>query len=841
MLRLAFRTLVARRRRALTTTFAVLLGVTLAASTIALTESLDRSLTERSSAALAGIDVVVGPRQFAEPTVESPPSLPAAVLERVRAVDGVGIAAGQLFSPTWIFDARGRPVGSSLAPDLLASALPARLGAQRYVRGRAPRGDDEAAIDDLAAARAGVGIGDAVRAGVRRYRVAGIVRLGETPYPGGSVLVLTQAAAARAEAKEGRLDRIVVAARRGTTPAQLRDRIARALPRDAEALTAAQVRSRRSDEAGTRLSVVQAGLFTLAGASLFVSAFLIFNTFSITVAQRLRELALLRTLGASRRQVQGVVLAEALGIGIIGSLLGLLGGVASLPLLRAVVKGFDVALPLDDLAMTPNAVALAVALGLGVTVAAAYLPARRASRVSPLEALRVAELPPPERRPVRRALVLLGIGTALLAWALLGDLGLAGWLPGFVGVILVGAALLGSRLVSPIAQLVALPLQLLFGISGRIARRNATRHPRRTAITASSLALGVTIIAFAMVLTTSYERTSVATIDLRHRGQVVVEGFREGATLPAAVEPALRRVPGVAGIGAMSVVQATRVDQELQTRVNGIDPATASRTFRFRWKEGSPRTLDRLGNGDAVVVQGSTSGESDDVGDRVALRTPDGRIVRYRIVGVLADDPNAQLGSLIATRATLRRDFGRDPLLTVAARLAPGAAPADVARAARAAVGARFPVARVLEKTELRQRFIEESKDFRRLVFATLSLAILVSILGIANTISLSIHERTREIGMLRAIGASRRDIRSMIGQEGVVTGLVGGSVGAALGTALGAVLVAPLGADGFLFAFPTLQLAAMVGLTLLAGLAAAFLPARRAAGIGILDAAADA
>jgi putative ABC transport system permease protein len=538
-----------------------------------------------------------------------------------------------------------------------------------------------------------------------------------------------------------------------------------------------------------------------------------------------------------------IVLLEALGVGIIGSLLGLLGGVGALPLLREAIERLDVALPLDDLAMTTDAIALSVAIGVGVTLAAALVPAWRATRIAPLEALRTAKLPPPRRDPVRTALalVLLAAGAALLSWALLGDLGLATLAPGFFGVVLVGAALLGSRLVVPLALLVALPLQLIYGVSGRIARRNATRHPRRTSATAAALAIVVTIVSFAAVLSASYERTSADTVDFRFQGELVVQGFREGVTLPPEVERALADVPGVAHVGEMAVAQGITEAIDGAIDVNGVDPADAAQTYRFRWRDGSQRTLARLGDRDAVVFHDLADELDVDIGDDVEVLTRTGGSARYRVVGVFIDDPNDQVGELITTRAALRRDFGEHRLLNVAATLAPGAAPDEARRHAKQLIETRFPAARVYDKAELRQVFADEAADFQRMILALLSLAIVISVLGVANTISLSIHERTREIAILRALGATRGQVRAIVHQEGMVTSLVGGSVGAALGAALGGVFVASVAGSGFVFAFPVPVIALIVAATLLAGFLAAALPGRRAAEAPMLEAVADA
>jgi putative ABC transport system permease protein len=247
--------------------------------------------------------------------------------------------------------------------------------------------------------------------------------------------------------------------------------------------------------------------------------------------------------------------------------------------------------------MTTDAIASSIAIGLGVTLAAALVPAWRATRISPLEALRSAELPPPPRNPVRTALalVLLASGAALLGWGLLGDLGLGALAPGFLGVLLMGAALLGSRLVVPLAQLVALPLQLVYGVSGRIARRNATRHPRRTSGTAAALAILVTIVSFTAVTSASYERTSAETVDFRFQGELVVQGFQEGVTLPPEVKQALADVPGVARVGEMAVAPGVTEASDGTIDVNGVDPASAAHTYRFRWRNGSQHTLTRLG------------------------------------------------------------------------------------------------------------------------------------------------------------------------------------------------------------------------------------------------------
>ena len=451
---LAIKSLWARKVRALTTTLAVVIGVAFVAGSYILTDTIFAAFNQIFSDSLKGTSVVVTAKNPVEQESGEVPTIAASLLPRIQRTAGVRLAAGAIFTPGGLFNSKDEAIGSKFAPKFISSTLPDGLDSLNYVDGHPPRGPDEASIDKAAAENAGISIGDrfeiAGRPRVRAYRLVGLTKLGEASFGGTSIAQLTLAEAQRITANLGRFDQISVAAQPGVSPGLLKQRIARVMPADVKVETGTENANRDSEQIREKLGFFQTALLVFAGVAIFVGAFLIFNTFSITVAQRVTEFGMLRTFGASRSQILTSVVLEALAIGLLGALLGLLGGFAIAAGLNALFVALGIELPTTGLVLETRTVVVSMVIGIGVTLVASIVPALRSTRVPPLAALQALEMPSSRRRRlayVGLAAVLGLIGATMVLVGLFGSSS-GGTAAGLIGGGAV-AVVLGVSLFSP--------------------------------------------------------------------------------------------------------------------------------------------------------------------------------------------------------------------------------------------------------------------------------------------------------------------------------------------------------------------------------------------------------
>ncbi|MGE5636206.1 MAG: ABC transporter permease [Nocardioidaceae bacterium] len=848
MAKLALRGLMARRLRALLTTVAVLIGVALIAGTYVLTDTINHAFDELFKLSYRTTDVVVTPRERVKQQDREPPPFPAAYLGRVRRVPGVADAAGSVFSYSGrLVDRGGEQLGAQLSPAIVSSTVRKPFNPLSYVKGRPPRTADEVALDNPSARREGIELGDrigvAAERPVRFYRVVGISKLGNASFGGTTFAELTFPEAVRITDRGGHLNELYVRAEDDVGPGELRNRIAAALPGDVRVETADESAARQSKEIASDLGFLRTALLVFAGVSLFVGAFLIFNTFSITVAQRVREFGMLRTLGASRRQVLSSVLLEALAVGLVGSLLGLAGGVGLAKAINALFEGIGIDLPTTGAVIATRTVIVSLLVGLVVTALAALVPAWRATRVSPIEALTQAEI---EGGAAQRTLVtavalgLTALGAALTCIGLFAGIddsgAAAGLLGGGAAIVLLGVSLLSPRLVRPLASVAGWPLERLRGLTGRLARENALRKPGRTATTAAALMIGLAVVVFVTVFAAGIKGSVDKAIDRNFQGDLVVQHTDGFSPIPNAVAAALRRVDGVGTVSTLRFSAANVRGVSGDRRVSGVDPRSFGRVASLDWQEGSPATLRRLGDRGAIVDDAWASSHGFDVGSRIRAFTPTGRHVSFVVRGTVEDNADL-LGDFTITQAALAADFGATLDSLAFVKVAPGASPSAVRRRVDQAIGRAFPTADVLNQQQLKDRQARQVNQLLGLIYALLSLAVIVSLFGIVNTLGLSIYERTRELGMLRAVGMSRRQVRTMIRYEAVITALIGALLGTVLGVVFAALVSRPLADEGFTLSYPIGTLLALLVLAAFAGVVAAIGPARRAARLDVLRA----
>jgi putative ABC transport system permease protein len=844
MTKVALRGLAQRKLRAFVTALAVLLGVAFIAGSYVLTDTINRSFDDIFEEAYAGTDVAISPSTTGQGEEIDLPPFSAEVLNQVREVEGVEKAAGGIFSTVRFVDEEGDQLNTSFAPEFVSSVAPEPFETLTYTDGRPPETASEASIDESTADREDLAIGDTLRiagpAGVKGYEITGLQRLGSASSGGSSTAQLTLDEAQRLTDKQGQFDGISVEAAEGVSPDELARRIDQVLPARLTVETGVQAAERQSQDIKDDLSFFRIVLLVFGGVALLVGSFLIFNTFSITVAQRIRELGMLRTLGATRGQIMRGMVLEAAIIGAIGSVLGVLAGIGFAAALNAVFKSFGIDLPNTGTVIAARTIVIALVVGMVVTLAAALSPALRATRVSPMAALLEAELPETRRHgrvfTAVAALLTLG-GIALTCLGLFGGLessAAAGAVGGGAVAVLFGVSLFSPRLVRPLASVAGWPLQKLAGITGRLARENSVRKPGRTAVTAAALMIGLAVVVFVTVFAAGISNSIGNAIDRNFQGDVVLQNVDGFSPISAQAGREAAQVDGVRTASSLSFAGAEYEGDDI--RVSAVDPATVSEVLTLEWDEGSPDTLSGI-TGDAAVADDAWASTNDiEVGDQITVRTPLERELTLTVDGTIKDNADL-LGNVVLSEDTLRREFGsRQPSMTLI-RLEEGANAAAVQERISERVDRRFPTVETLNQQELKDSQEEQINQLVLFFYVLLALAIVISLLGIVTTLALSIHERTRELGMLRAVGMSRWQVRTLVGYESVITALIGAILGTVLGVIFASLLAVPLADEGFELSYPIVTLLVLLVLAALAGVLAAIFPARRAARLDVLRA----
>jgi putative ABC transport system permease protein len=834
-----------RKLRTSVTVLAVLLGVAFIAGSYVLTDTINKSFDEIFDVAYAGTDVAISSSTTGQGDNPSPPPFPERYLDTVRKVDGVEKAAGGIFSVGRFVDEKGDQLSSSFAPEFISSTAPKPFDTLTYTEGHPPRTADETSLDESTADRENLGIGDTLRiaaeAGVKGYKIVGLQRLGDTSSGGSSTAQLTLPEAQRLTDKVGELDGISVKAAPGLSAQVLAKRIDRVLPPRLIVETGTQAAARQSQDIKDQLSFFRVILLVFGGVALLVGSFLIFNTFSITVAQRIRELGLLRTLGATRGQILSSMIAEAAIIGLLGAGFGVLAGIGFAAGLNAIFKSFGIDLPNTGMVIEARTIIVSVAVGLIVTLAAALTPALRATRVSPMAALLEAELPEGRGRGkifTAVAVLLMVGGLGMAAYGLLGSIDDSNAAAGLVGggavATLLGVSMFSPRLVRPLASFIGWPLERLRGITGRLARENAVRKPGRTAVTAGALMIGLAVVVFVTVFAAGISASIGNAIDRNFQGDIVLQNVDGFSPISSGAGREAETVQGVKTVSSLSFTGADYKGKEI--RVSAVDPATVSDVLSLDWKQGSPETLSSLAANGAVLDDAWAKNNDIGVGDRITMRTPLEEPETLVVKGTVKDNADL-LGNLVVTEDTLRSKFGaREPSMTFI-KLDQGADAARVKDEISKKVKAKYATVEALNQQELKDNQEQQIQQLVSFFYVLLALAIVISLLGIVTTLALSIHERTRELGMLRAVGMSRRQVRRLVRYEAVITALIGAILGTILGVIFATLVSRPLADEGFELSYPIGTLLILLILAALAGVFAAIWPARRAAKLDVLRA----
>jgi len=833
-----------RKRRLVGTALAIVLGTTFLSATLVLGTTARDGFEVAFREANAGTDALV--RSADELSgAEEPvrPPVDASVLDAVAAVDGVSRAVPIVEGVGQVLDAEGRTIGGNGPPTTAAGWIDdPDLTGWELAEGRVPAAPGEVVLDRATAEEAGVVPGDEVTVLVpdpMGATVVGIATFGDDDSIGGTTYAAftTEEAQRLLLGSEDLVSGVVVAARDGVSQTELVDRLATVLPAGLEAITGEDLtREQQEDIEGDFLGFLITGLLVFAAVALLVAAFSIFNTFSILAAQRTRESALLRALGASRRQVLASSLVESVIVGALGSLLGAGAGVLVAAGLLSLMESAGFGLPTDGLAVPPRTLATVVLVGLGVTVAGGLVPAWRSSRVAPLAALREADVDTAASSRWRAVagtfLVAIGAGLLVLAGAAEDRLAEGGL--GAV-VLLVGVLLVGPVLARPVGNLLGAPLARR-GVSGELARRNAVRNPKRTASTAAALLVGVGVVTLFTVFGASVSASIEEAVERSFGGDLVLTpggNAFSGAGIDTALADRLEELPEVADAAGMGFGPAT-VDGR-QEGVGFADIAALSRVADLEVVRGD---LAAVGDDELAMAQDHAEDHGYEVGDAIRVGFADGSTAELTLA--VTYDARGIGGNVLLPEAAWTERSPQASHLTVLVGLADGVGLAE-GRAAVEEVTSGIGAPDVMDRDEFIAGQAAEVDVLLTIVYALLAVAIVIALMGIANTLSLSVHERTRELGLLRAVGQSRRQLRSMVRWESVIVATFGSALGLGVGLFVGWALVRAMAvSEGFgTFEIPVGPLAVVLLVGAAVGVLAALRPAWRASRLDVLAAVA--
>jgi putative ABC transport system permease protein len=840
--------LLAKKLRLALTALSVVLGVGFVAGTYVLTDTMNAAFDDLFSQAGTGSDVTVRSVSAFQTGAAGPGAgggaedrdpLEEELLEAIRGVEGVAVAVGDVQGYAQIVNpATGEAIGGFGPPTIGMNWTETSDAIIDIREGAPPAGPDEVVIDAANASANEIALGDRVRVlfqgPPREFRVVGIAGFGDADNLAGATLALFDTDTAQTVLdREGEFDSISVVADEGVTATALRGNVQAVLPDGAEAVTTASVADEQAAALKEGLGFFQTALLVFAGVALFVGSFIIFNTFSIIVAQRTRELALLRALGASRRQVLTSVIGEAAVVGVFASLVGIGAGILIAMGLRAMLELFGISLPATDLQLLPRTIVVALVVGIVVTLTASIFPARRAAAVAPIQALREADTSGTTSRGWGRRLVVgllwVAPGAAALLYGLFATPANAGVIVGVgAAATFVGVTILSPLVAPAVASALGAPVARL-GIPGGLGRRNAMRNPRRTATTAAALMIGLGLVSMVAILAASLKASFNATLEETIRADFTVSTTN---FIPFSPEVADR----IGGVDGVEVVSAFRTDafrvNGATTFVTGVDPATVESVASLGQVEGdlSGLTVDQVLVHDDVAQENGWS-----IGDEVPAAFARIGDHPLEVVGIFEE--NALVGDYVISLSAYEDVFREQLDAFVLVRAAEGVGTGAVADGLRAEV-AEFANIEVLDQAAFREKQAGFIDQLLGLVTALLAMAIVIALFGIVNTLGLSVYERTRELGLLRAVGMSRSQVRAMVRSESVIIALFGAVLGIAVGIFFGWALQQALEPEGVTrLAIPVGSLAVYLVFAALAGVLAAIAPARRAANLDVLQA----
>jgi putative ABC transport system permease protein len=844
----ALRGLLGRKLRTALTAIAIVLGVATVSGTYVLTDSINNAFHSIFFETRQGSDVIVSGKSAFDLTGDSgvtAPSFNESLLQKIRALPDVAEADGSVNGQAQLIGKDGKAIVYGGAPNLGFSIArgESRFNPLQLVSGTWPKAK-EVVVDKSTASKEDIKVGQVIGVQaigpVERLRVSGIVKFGSVSTIGGATLSgFDLPTAQHLFGKPGELDEIAVAANQGVSDPKLLAEIQSVLPPGTQVRTA-QAQSREdSKETDSFISFLQKFLLGFGGVALFVGSFVIANSLSITIAQRTREFATLRTLGASRGQVLRSVVLEALVMGILASVVGLFSGLALAKGLFSLFDAVGFTLPNNGLTLETRTIVVALVVGIVVTLLASLRPALRATRVPPIAAVREGATLPESRfarfrLPAAVLLTVLGFG-GLIAGLFVPDLGTGQILLFMLGgalLVFFGIALLSVRLVGPFAWTLGWPATKIGGAAGALARDNSRRNPQRTASTASALMIGLALVTLVSLLAAGIVSSFRGAVkDIWKNADYAITAQNNFTPIPIAASQAIAKTPGVVAVANVRAGEALAFGNKIA--ITGVDPPS-QRMFNLDWKEGSPAVLGTLDDDGAFVDKDYAKSHHLTVGSPVPLTFANNTKELFTVKGIF-DPPTggSPFGRVTISDASFDRHVSEPENLYSFVLMRGGQTAANEAALDRTLKD--FPNA----KAATRQKFIDNQisglSSVLNILYVLLALSVVVSLFGIVNTLVLTVFERTREIGMLRAIGMTRRQVRRMIRHESVITALIGAAIGIALGIILAVLLIARV--DFIVLSVPVGQLVVFAIAAIFVGIIAAIFPARRAARLNVLEA----
>ncbi|GGX22670.1 ABC transporter permease [Streptomyces chryseus] len=838
MLRTALRNVLAHKARLLMTVLAVMLGVAFVSGTLVFTDTLSNAYSNQSAKSYKDVAVAVTTYPDLE-NGKKDQGIDARTLKKIQGLDGVASATGRVSGFAGVADPDGKLIGNGWS-NTGANFEPGANGedpAYDFTDGSGPAKAGEIALDRATADKGEYRTGDPVRVAtngpVKEYTLSGVFTTEDGQVnAGGSLVLFDTPVAQKLYLTPGHFKDVTIAADSGTSEQKLLDAVKPLLPKEAEAQTGKELADDQAKMIEEGLSALNQVLLAFAAIALFVGVFLISNTFTMLVAQRTRELALMRAVGASRRQVKRSVLLEAMLVGAIASVVGFVLGLGLATGLRSAMSMFGAKMPAGPLIVSPTAIAAAFAVGVLVTMLAAWLPARRAAKIPPVAAMSSVHAAPTTKSLVVRN----SIGGFI---TLLGAAGIiAGAAAGKDGRMLIGAgaffALIGiivliPLLSRPVIALVRPLISKLFGVSGTLAGQNAVRNPRRTGATASALAIGLTLVTGLSVLGVTMGRAvdKMTTDNIKADYMFTMAG---GGSLDTSALSALEKAPGVSAVSPQ-----TAADFELKgewAAASGVTPGDIERVINVAPVAGS---LDSLAEGAIAVDDRTAKSRGFKVGDSVPVKWADGEKGKLTVGATYKG--NEFLSPVLIDQKTVTEHQAKPYIREIWVKTDGGASGANE-KALVDALG-QNPAISVMDQQDIRNQFGGMINTMLNIMYGLLGMALLIAVLGVINTLAMSVFERQQEIGMLRAIGLDRRRVKTMIRLEAVVISLFGAVIGVGLGTFLGWAIGQTVRdqVPGYALVLPWDRIGVFLLLAAVVGVLAAMWPARSAAKLNMLDA----
>ncbi|WP_329121665.1 ABC transporter permease [Streptomyces sp. NBC_01465] len=847
----SMRNFFAHKGRMALSAVAVLLSVAFVCGTLVFTDTMNTTFDKLFAATAS--DVTVSPKDADDnggdgPQSGKPDSLPASVVQQVMKAQGVQTAEGGVSSTSvTVVDKNNKNMGAdSGAPTIAGNWGHNDLRSMEITSGHAPRGPTEVMVDADTVKRNHLKLGDELRTiavtGDIRARIVGISTFKVTN-PGAAIVYFdTATAQQKLLGAPGLFTHVSVTAKSGFSDTQVKQNVAGELGGTYKLQTQKESQDANKSSVGF-LDVMKYAMLGFAGIAFLVGIFLIINTFSMLVAQRTREIGLMRAIGSSRKQINRSVLLEALLLGIFGSVLGVGAGVGLAVGLMKLMGSIGMDLSMDDLTIKWTTPAIGLLLGIVVTVVAAYVPARRAGKISPMAALRDAGTPADGKAGWIRAtlgLLVTGAGGAALVAAANADKSGPGsmYLAAGVFFTLIGFVVIGPLLAGVVVRVISSVVLRLFGPVGRMAERNALRNPRRTGATGSALMIGLALVACLAVVGSSMVASATDELDRTVGADFIIQASNGQPIVPQA-EKALRAAPGVEHITSYKYPDAKVTSPDGKTEHQGLSATDPSYLEDLRRETVSGELSAAYGKNAMSVGDDYAGKHHVKVGDTLSVAFKGGQTAKLKVAAITSDDSNVDKGAMYTSITTLAQYVPADKMPKNMIMFGKAkAGQEDAAYAALKKSLAEYPQYKVQDQTDFKQDLKDQIGQLLNIVYGLLALAIIVAVLGVVNTLALSVVERTREIGLMRAIGMSRRQLRRMIRLESVVIALFGALLGLGLGMGWGTTAQKLLALEGLKvleIPWPTI-ITVFVG-SAFVGLFAALVPAFRAGRMNVLNA----